>query len=155
MLDVDLEEIQEIDSKKIIEHKLMEASKNHDGEFIVDDTSLYLEVFDYKFPGPLIKWFLQSIGNEEIYKLAKSQNKFGARVQNLIGYRNIHGEIKYFEGIVEGRIVSPIGDNGFGWDMIFVPQNQSNTFAQMSDDEKSTISHRSICLRKLKEFLEI
>jgi hypothetical protein len=42
-MDIDLAELQEIDPHKIIEAKLIEARKHHDGEFIVEDTSLYMD----------------------------------------------------------------------------------------------------------------
>jgi inosine/xanthosine triphosphate pyrophosphatase family protein len=55
-LDVDLPEIQEIDAKKVIEAKLQEARNLFEGEFVVEDTSLYLDCLN-GLPGPLIKWF--------------------------------------------------------------------------------------------------
>ena len=55
-LNIDLIEIQSIDSRKIIEHKLNDAKKHHSGSFIVEDTSL--ELISMKgLPGPLIKFF--------------------------------------------------------------------------------------------------
>ena len=45
------------------------------------------------------------------------------------------------------------GDNGFGYDPIFIPDGYSITIAQMSEDEKNTISHRSRALRKMIEFI--
>ncbi len=60
-----------------------------------------------------------------------------------------------FEGIVEGKITdSPIGNGGFGYDPIFVPDGYDKSFAQMTTDEKNTISHRSIAIKKMVEFLE-
>lgn len=47
------------------------------------------------------------------------------------------------EGIVEGRIgEKPAGNDGFGYDPIFIPENETRTFAQMSAEEKNKISHR-------------
>src|ERR1051326_9091321 len=69
-LDIDLVEIQDIDPQVIIEGKLREALKHHSGEFIVDDTSLYLNCLK-GLPGPLIKWFLQTIGTDGLYELAE------------------------------------------------------------------------------------
>jgi inosine/xanthosine triphosphate pyrophosphatase family protein len=74
-LDIDLPEIQEIDPHKIIQAKLESAKKHHDGEFIVEDTSLYLEAFDYKLPGPLIKWFLNTIGIEGLAEIVEKSGK--------------------------------------------------------------------------------
>lgn len=57
-------------------------------------------------------------------------------------------------GTCEGSIVhAPVGENGFGYDPIFVPAGQTRTFAQMSDDEKNAISHRGRAMRLLAEKL--
>ena len=62
-LDIDLPEIQDIDAQEIIRAKLEEAQKHHQGQFIVEDTSLYLDCLN-GLPGPLIKWFMKTIGND-------------------------------------------------------------------------------------------
>lgn len=68
-LTIDLPEIQEIDSKKIIEAKLHAAREHHAGAYVVEDTSLSFDGMN-GLPGPLIKWFLKTIGNDGLYKLA-------------------------------------------------------------------------------------
>lgn len=151
-LELDLPEIQEIDAKKIIKAKLLEAIAHTKGEFMVEDTSLYLDCMN-GLPGPLIKWFLQAIGNEGIYKIAsKLGNK--AEAKAIIGYAKSHEEIYFFEGTVKGKIVKPRGENAFGWDPIFQPDKKTKTFAEMSKDEKNKISHRRKAFDKLKEFLK-
>lgn len=60
----------------------------------------------------------------------------------------------FFEGIVEGNIVEHSkGNTGFGYDPIFIPKGFSRTFAQMTADEKNSISHRGIAVRKLVTYL--
>lgn len=60
-----------------------------------------------------------------------------------------------FEGIFEGTILpSPQGNNGFGYDPVFVPNGYDKTVAELSDDEKNTISHRALALKKVADFLE-
>src|SRR5690606_40029433 len=67
----------------------------------------------------------------------------------------LDGEIHVFEGKVEGEIrMEEKGQNGFGYDPIFQPQGYEVTFAEMSMDEKSKISHRSKAFQKLKAFLQ-
>jgi len=59
-----------------------------------------------------------------------------------------------FEGIVRGTIISQkIGDKGFGYDPIFVPDGYQKTFAQLSLQEKNKISHRGIAFRKMVHYL--
>ena len=60
-----------------------------------------------------------------------------------------------FEGIIKGQIAqTPIGQNGFGYDPIFIPEKQERTFAQMILSEKNKISHRSRAFQKLVQFLK-
>ena len=59
-----------------------------------------------------------------------------------------------FEGVVSGTITNEKrGNEGFGYDPIFIPEGSDLTFAQMTLSEKTRISHRSKAFRKLKEFL--
>lgn len=55
-----------------------------------------------------------------------------------------------FEGICRGEILhSPIGEKGFGYDPLFLPNGFEKTFAQMSMEEKGRISHRGRAIAKL------
>lgn len=59
------------------------------------------------------------------------------------------------KGYCEGRIsVSPKGSNGFGYDPIFIPRNHTRTMAELSSDEKNSISHRSNAIKQLEDWLE-
>lgn len=65
------------------------------------------------------------------------------------------GKEYYFEGIVNGNITEiPIGDNGFGYDSIFIPDGYKKTFAQLSMNKKNKISHRALAINKLIDFLK-
>jgi XTP/dITP diphosphohydrolase len=59
-----------------------------------------------------------------------------------------------FEGIVRGKIShNKLGDGGFGYDPIFIPDGYDQSFGQLSSDIKNTISHRAKAFEALKEFL--
>ena len=61
-----------------------------------------------------------------------------------------------FEGIIEGEIThEKKGSNGFGYDPVFQPIESSITFAQMSMEQKNTISHRALALEKMISFLSL
>nr|WP_068891410.1 RdgB/HAM1 family non-canonical purine NTP pyrophosphatase [Pedobacter panaciterrae] len=61
----------------------------------------------------------------------------------------------FFEGVIYGNITqTPIGDEGFGYDPIFMPIGYDRTFAQMTMAEKNEISHRAIAMKKLIAFLK-
>ena len=58
------------------------------------------------------------------------------------------------EGVCPGKIsLEERGDNGFGYDSIFIPEGFDKTFAEMSHEEKNQISHRSRALKNLKDKL--
>ena len=152
-VDIELHEIQEIDPHKIIEHKLEEAIKHGQGPYIVDDSSLFLDCLGGKLPGPLIKWFEQAIGLEGIVNLAQKMGDTHAVWRNMLGYANSLDEMKFFEGEVTGTLVFPRGTKIFGWDAIFIPDGFTQTFAEMTPEQKHTISARGIAGRKLKEYL--
>jgi len=76
-----------------------------------------------------------------------------ARFRTIIGLILEKKEF-IFEGRIEGRIISERrGTNGFGYDPIFVPDGKNLTFAEMSLDEKSRISHRAMAFARLQQFL--
>lgn len=61
----------------------------------------------------------------------------------------------YFEGICKGQILSNMqGENGFGYDPIFVPNGASKSFANMTMEEKNQFSHRKKAVTQLFEFLD-
>lgn len=63
-------------------------------------------------------------------------------------------ETRIFSGACPGKILfEPRGENGFGYDPLFVPDGQALTFAELGDDVKNKISHRARALEKLKQWL--
>ena len=59
-----------------------------------------------------------------------------------------------FEGEIKGLILNERrGEGGFGYDPIFLPENETLTFAEMSDIQKNAISHRARAVKKLATFL--
>ena len=67
----------------------------------------------------------------------------------------IDGKSVNFEGVVEGKITEEKrGSNGFGYDPIFQPNGYSSTFGEMSLKEKNKISHRSIAINKMVQYLK-
>jgi len=61
----------------------------------------------------------------------------------------------FFEGVCKGQILSNMqGENGFGYDPIFVPDGATKSFANMTMDEKNQFSHRKKAVMQLFDFLE-
>ena len=170
MLPLELPEIQELDLQKIIEQKLEyaiaaldKAAENSRAlkpsakveQFFVEDCALYLKSLS-GFPGPLIKWMLQSMGAEGLAWWAMQHHERRATARTMIGYANTIVtpiEVKYFVGEMQGMIVPPRGENDFGFGPIFVPDHYTKTFGEMTREEKDTISMRALALKKMKGYL--
>jgi len=152
-----LPEIQSLDINEVIEKKLFAAVEHYSGDdakFMVEDTGLYLKALN-NFPGPLIKFLLERIGNEGIYNLCSKIGNFEAYAITVFGLiESSTKTIEYFKGTVNGTISKPAGKYGFGWDQIFIPERTEKTFAQMETiEEKNSYSMRVKALRKLlKQF---
>ena len=78
-----------------------------------------------------------------------------ARYVCVIALINFNEQELFFEGICEGHI-SDIskGNNGFGYDPIFIPSGLDKTMAELESEEKHKISHRGIASNKLVEYLK-
>lgn len=122
-----------------------------------DDTGLEIKALN-NLPGVKSARYsgLDKDSNKNINKVLtnlRDENNRKARFKTVISL-NLNGELKLFEGIINGNIAyKPIGDKGFGYDPIFMPENYNKTFAEMSLAQKNKISHRSIAINKLISFL--
>lgn len=152
-LDFDLPEIQEMDEQKIIAAKLVATFAHHPGPFVVEDSSLSFEAL-HGLPGPFIRWFMESMGLPGLAEMTLKLGNQRARSTVTIGYAQDINNIHYFSADIEGTIVAPRGKAEFGFDPIFIPDGFDRTFAEMSLEEKTSISHRAMAFRKLKEFLK-
>lgn len=76
-----------------------------------------------------------------------------ARFESVICLYINEKEHYFFKGICNGIIINECrGENGFGYDPLFVPDGYELTFAELSDSIKNKISHRALALKKLREF---
>lgn len=148
--DIELDEIQSLEPQEVIKHKLNEATKKFRGEFLVEDTSFYLAALN-GLPGPLTKWFVNTLGREKIFQIVKSLGVFEAEARTVIGYSN-GKEVQYFEGVAKGKITEPKVESSFGFDPIFAPEGKSKSYAEMGKEEKNKISQRKKALEKFKEW---
>ena len=123
-----------------------------------DDTGLEVDVLGGE-PGVYSARYTGEECNSEA-----NMNKL---LQNLTGKNNrkaqfrtvialiIKGEEKLFNGIVKGTISNEkMGDAGFGYDPIFIPEGFSESFAQMTGDMKNSISHRYRATEELNNYLK-
>lgn len=165
--DFELQEIQSLDRQEIVLKKLRDAfiasnsliNMQHilDSEketwIMVEDTSLCIDKLG-GFPGPFIKYYLQSLSLSAIAN-ANWASKANSYVSLAIGRYSENNELiaKAFEDSIEGLIVEPRGTNGFGYDAIFRPEESNNTNAEMTMDEKEKYNPRTKAFQKVIDFL--
>jgi len=90
--------------------------------------------------------------NKLLKKLKNKKNR-KARFKTIIALI-LNSKIHTFEGVVEGIITKkPKGENGFGYDPVFIPSGYTKTFGELSIEEKNSISHRSLAINKLIDFI--
>lgn len=140
--------------------KAVEISKLTSGIVLSDDSGLEVDALN-NAPGV----YSSSYGGEEgnhtknnqrlIKELADvSTSNRSARFRCVMVLAQ-DGEVIYqCEGKVEGSIISELsGTGGFGYDPLFIPENYTETFAELGSVVKNTLSHRGNALKKIIEFL--
>ena len=131
---------------------------------LADDSGLEIDILD-KSPGIYsARWggkkgdFKKAINKvyKELSKKDKNwkHKKIKARFICALSISYLDKKIASVLGKVEGYIsVNPKGENGFGYDPIFIPKNRRKTFAEMSSLQKYKIDHRFAAFKKIKKFL--
>ena len=123
-----------------------------------DDTGLEIEALDGR-PGVLSARYAGDAKDANanmdkvLAELSGVENR-KARFKTVISLVIDNKEV-LFEGVVNGRILhNKIGEKGFGYDPIFVPDGYDKTFAELELAEKNKISHRARAVNKLVEYLK-
>lgn len=122
--------------------------------FILEDAGLFIDVLN-GFPGVYSSYVFHTVGCDGVLKLLKGFNddKRRACFRSVFAYMEPRGKPLFFTGECYGKISTKmLGDHGFGYDPIFIPDSSSKTFAQMETEEKNCFSHRGRSLNKLIEF---
>ena len=150
---IELLEPQSLELKEITEHKVRQAYRELGTPLLVEDISFSLEALG-KLPGPFIKWFIEELGFEAICRLADATTS--RRATTGVCYAYFDGKIlKFFEGQLQGTIPDhPRGDDGFGWNCIFIPDGQLKTNAEMNDEQMAKNSLREATVYpEIRKFL--
>lgn len=149
-LDLNLNEIQSVEVEEVSEYKARQAYEILKEPVIVEDTGLYFEELK-GLPGALIKFFVKKLALGHICSLVKENRN--AKAITCIAYFD-GKELKTFVGETKGEIaIEARGNNGFGWDPIFIPEGYDRTFAELTDEEKMSKFMRKEAIKKLKDFL--
>lgn len=122
-----------------------------------DDTGLEVEalnnapgVYSARYAGP---------GHDSEANMKKLLHEMEGKENRKARFRTVialvwNGKTYTFDGVVNGTITTTKrGENGFGYDPIFIPEGYEQTFAELGNDIKNQISHRAKAVEKLDEFL--
>lgn len=151
-LKLDLEELQSLDLKEIVEHKVKQAYQIVKEPVIVEDVSLEFSALG-RLPGTFIKFFVDEVPFETICSMLNDKTR-EATARCVFGYYD-GNDLQLFESSLDGEIAeSPSGENGYGWDKIFIPQGYTQTRASLNeeDDRKTYLKIKPFA--QLKSFLE-
>ena len=159
----DYTEIQSHDLGAIAAHGAREAYREVGEAVMVEDSGLFVDALD-GFPGPYSAYVEDTLGIERVWRLTEPEADHAAAFRSLIAYcdgsafgsappvRDGDPPVAIFEGRVDGQIVAPRGEGGFGYDPIF--EYDDRTFAEMDPDEKNEYSHRGRALDAFAEWYD-
>lgn len=149
---LDLDEIQSLDPRTVVEHKVRQANRILQKPVLVEDAGLIFTAMG-RLPGTFIKWFIEELGYDGLLRLANSlpdQTAVGRVCYGLYDGADLH----FFEGEMHGRIAAEArGNGGFGFDPIFINDGFERTRAEMTEDEYAASSYRTPAIAGLREFL--
>ena len=148
-------------AETIEENAILKAnyvSEHYGYNCFADDTGLEVEILNGE-PGVYSARYAgeQKDANNNIDKLLLNlQNKSNRSAQfKTVIALNLDGNQNLFTGIIKGKIIEEkIGTNGFGYDPVFIAVGYARTFAELTLEEKASISHRGIAVNKLIRFLK-
>jgi non-canonical purine NTP pyrophosphatase (RdgB/HAM1 family) len=148
---LEIEEIQSLDVRKVVEHKAREAFEKIKRPVIVEDTTVIFTALG-SLPGPLIKWFLEELKPVGLCKLLDGKQRT-AVAGSAIAY--FDGEsMEIFTREMAGTIAKePRGVQGWGWDSIFIPEGCVKTNGEMNDEEYAHMYKSVKPFKGLADFL--
>ena len=159
--DYDYPEIQAPTLEPIAAAGARDAYREVGDPVVVDDAGLFIDAFD-GFPGPYSSFVETTIGVDRVWELAEPLSDRRASFRCVLAYCD--GEavddpvddgdlpVQCFTGVVDGEIVAPRGDGGFGYDPIF--EHDGQTFAERTAEEKNELSHRGRALAAFAEWYQ-
>jgi non-canonical purine NTP pyrophosphatase (RdgB/HAM1 family) len=149
---LDLPERQSLDFREVARAKALEAARIVGETVLVEDSGLAVDAWN-GFPGPLTRWLTASAGEGGLARMLDAFPDRRAQAVSVLAVASpgcAEEEVVLVEGRVAGSIApAPRGAGGFGWDVIFVPDGETRTFAEMTDQEKDARSHRAAAFAAL------
>ncbi len=148
-------EIQTESLEHVAEFGVIQVRKTLDHPFILEDAGLFIDAL-HGFPGVYSSYVYHTIGLQGILTLLSEVDtaERTAVFRSVFAFATPSGEKHLFSGSCKGVISKVMkGNKGFGYDPIFIPNDEKKTFAEMQTEEKNQFSHRGKSLNKLVQFL--
>ncbi|MBA3610025.1 MAG: non-canonical purine NTP pyrophosphatase [Rubrobacter sp.] len=151
----DLPEIQALDVEVVAAAKALaarEALGRPARPVLVEDSGIVVGAWN-GLPGALTKWFISSVGIEGLLSMLPPGMDRSAVAVCAVAVAASDGSVEIFHGEVRGRLAErAMGESGFGWDPIFIPEGSDLTYAALGD-KKSEDSHRTRAFLAARERL--
>lgn len=147
-------EIQSDSLNEIAQHDCEQVRQEVKHPIIVEDAGMFINHLK-GFPGPYSSYVLRTIGNQGILKLMKNVDNRSAVFRSAVAYGTPNHPSIVFLGETHGQISQKARGIHWGFDPIFIPEEgDGSTYAEMKEEEKNRLSHRSKALAKLVEWLK-
>jgi len=150
---IDYPEIQASSLEEVVDFGLSWLQGKIKPPFVIDDAGAFIDNL-HGFPGVYSRYVYDTIGLEGVLKQMENVDERKCTFRCVLGLMTENGEKHKFVGECKGVLIDEQrGDGGFGYDPIFIPEGLDKTFAELPPEEKNSISHRGIAMRKLIDFL--
>ncbi len=150
---LEVDEIQSLDPIKVAVKKAKDYFVKLGKPLFVEDSTATFKALN-KLPGPYLKDFYVSLGNEGLTRLLDGKDR-GAEVSTVLVFVDEFGKEHVFLGKLNGSIAEkPRGDKGWGWDPVFIPKGSKKTFGEMEESQKNKYSMRAKALKLFKKWLD-
>ncbi len=147
---INITEIQSEFILEVAEDKAKKAFEIVKKPIIVEDDGLFIQELN-GFPGVYSSFVFEKLGNEGIMRLLSEKENRKASFFSVYSFYD--GKIiKSFVGETLGNISLAINPGGWGFDPIFIAENENNTFSQMDISKKNKLSHRRKAFKKFSEW---
>ena len=139
---------------EVVAHGLRWLWEHHKTPIIIDDSGLFIETLG-GFPGVYSAYVFKTLGCNGILKQMEEKDNRRAEFRCCAGYVDSTGQMVLKSGASQGIIIhEKRGKGGFGYDPIFVPDEYSQTFAELDMGSKNKVSHRGRAFEELVKYLK-
>ncbi len=147
--DLGYPEVQADSLQEVAQFGVESVQKRVQSAFFLEDSGLFVSSLA-GFPGVYSKYVFLTIGLRGVLQLMKVKTDRTAVFRSVVAYSQPGEETEFFVGECPGTLTyEPQGMGGFGYDPIFIPKGGDRTFADMTTQEKTRLSHRGKSLDML------